>query len=278
MKKSFDELTIADDYMFYRVMENTDICKTLLNIVLHDKTDTITDIQLQRTIADAGSAKGVRFDVWAKDCNGTIYDVEMQAINKDDLARRIRYYQSAIDVSVLDKNQPYEALPDTFIIFFCTFDYLEQGLPVYTFKTLCTENTKIHLADGIIKIILNSKAAEKETNPALKSFLQYMNGKAGSDSFIQKIEQRIKEVKMSEELRREYMLINSFERDARHEGWKDGIAQGRSEGIAQGRSEGIAQGTYQKALETAKNLIDIGLSTENISKATGLSCEEIEKL
>ena len=27
-------------------MENTDICKTLLNIVLHDKTDTITDIQL----------------------------------------------------------------------------------------------------------------------------------------------------------------------------------------------------------------------------------------
>ena len=122
-------------------MENTDICKTLLNIVLHDKTDTITDIQLQRTIADAGSAKGVRFDVWAKDCNGIIYDVEMQAINKDDLARRIRYYQSAIDVSVLDKNQPYEALPDTFIIFFCTFDYLEQDLPVYTFKTLCTENT-----------------------------------------------------------------------------------------------------------------------------------------
>ena len=68
---------MADDYMFYRVMENTDICKTLLNIVLHDKTNTITDIQLQRTIADAGSAKGVRFDVWAKDCNGTIYDVEM---------------------------------------------------------------------------------------------------------------------------------------------------------------------------------------------------------
>ena len=64
MRKSFDELTIADDYMFYRVMENTDICKTLLNIVLHNKTDTITDIQLQRTVSDAGSAKGVRFDVW----------------------------------------------------------------------------------------------------------------------------------------------------------------------------------------------------------------------
>ena len=77
MHKNFDDLTIIDDYMFYRVMENTDICKTLLNIVLHDKTETIIDIQLQKTIADAGNAKGVRFDVWAKDCNGTIYDVEM---------------------------------------------------------------------------------------------------------------------------------------------------------------------------------------------------------
>ena len=274
MRKSFDELTIADDYMFYRVMENTDICKTLLNIVLHNKTDTITDIQLQRTVSDAGSAKGVRFDVWAKDCNGTIYDVEMQAINKNDLAKRIRYYQSAIDVSVLNKNHPYEALPDSFIIFFCTFDYLSKGLPVYTFKTLCTENTGIGLADGITKIIINSKAAEKEANPALKTFLQYMNGKVSDDNFIQKIEQRIKEVKESEELRREYMLINSFERDARHEGWKDGI----QEGIAQGRSEGIAQGSYQTKLETAKKLIDIGLSVENIAKATGLGCEEIEKL
>ncbi|TWI78963.1 PD-(D/E)XK nuclease family transposase [Treponema putidum] len=148
--------------------------------MLHDKTEPIIDVQLQKTVADAGSAKGVRFDVWAKDLNGTIYDVEMQAINKDDLARRIRYYQSAIDISVLDKNKPYEALP------------------VYTFKTLCTENTKIQLADGITKIIINSKAAEKEASPALKSFLQYMNGKASNDEFIQKVKQRIKEVKQSE--------------------------------------------------------------------------------
>ena len=180
-------------------------------------------------------------------------------------ARRIRYYQSAIDVSVLDKNQPYEALPDTFIIFFCTFDYLEQDLPVYTFKTLCSENTKIHLADGITKIILNSKAAEREANPALKSFLQYMNGKTSADGFIQKIEQRIKEVKESEELRREYMLINSFERDARHEGWKAGIAQGMQ--------AGIVQGSYQTKIETAKILKQLGDSVQKIMQATGLhSC------
>ena len=62
------------------------------------------------------------------------------------------------------------------------------------------------------------------------------------------------------------MLLKSFEMDARRAGMQEGI------------QAGIAQGSYQAKLETAKNLIDIGLSTGNISKATGLSCEEIEKL
>ena len=105
-----------------------------------------------------------------------------------------------------------------------------------------------------------------------------MNGKTSADGFIQKIEQRIKEVKESEELRREYMLINSFERDARHEGWKAGIAQGMQAGIVQGRSEGIALGSYQTKLETAKNLLGLGLSIENIAQATGLSQAEVEAL
>ena len=148
MEKDFDELTIADDYMFYRVMEDPEICKMLLNRVLQDKVETITDIELQKKIDDAGRAKGVRFDVWATDCNGRIYDIEMQAIDKKDLAKRIRYYQAAIDVNVLEKSKPYESLPDTFILFFCTFDYLEKALPVYTFKTICSEDNRIELYDG----------------------------------------------------------------------------------------------------------------------------------
>lgn len=85
MEKDFDELTIADDYMFYRVMEDPEICKMLLNRVLQDKVETITDIELQKKIDDAGRAKGVRFDVWATDCNGRIYDIEMQAIDKQNV-------------------------------------------------------------------------------------------------------------------------------------------------------------------------------------------------
>ena len=48
--------------------------------------------------------------------------------------------------------------------------------------------------------------------------------------------------------------------------------------FAQGISQGISQGSRQKALETAKNLLQFGLSVENIAKAIGLSQKEVEKL
>ena len=278
MDKDFDDLTIADDYMFYRVMEDPGICKILLNRVLHGKVKTITEIELQKTIDDAGRAKGVRFDVWAKDCNGRIYDIEMQALDRKDLAKRIRYYQAAIDVSMLGKSKPYESLPDTFILFFCTFDYLGKGLPVYTFKTTCCEDTAIALEDGITKIIINSKAATQEKNAKLKVFLEYMNGKVSDDEFIQKLERRIQEVKANEQLRREYMLINTIERDARNDGWKAGIAKGLAEGKSLGLAEGEARGSRQTKLETANTMLTMGYPLADICKITGLSKAEIEMI
>ena len=186
--------------------------------------------------------------------------------------KRMRYYQCAIDNSAINKGGDYNDLPDTFIIFLCTFDYLEKGLPVYTIKPYCTE-TEQEFTDGTTKIIVNSTASEKaEEN--LKAFLSYMNGQCPNTAFTKKLEEKVNQTKEDEEKRREYMLLKSFEMDARRAGIQEGIAQGRSEGL----QVGIAQGSYQKALETAKNLIDIGLSAENISKATGLSREEIEKL
>ncbi|WP_230974306.1 Rpn family recombination-promoting nuclease/putative transposase [Treponema vincentii] len=147
---------------------------------------------------------------------------------------------------------------------------LKKTLPVYTFKTICSEDNRIELGDGITKIIINSKAAEHEKNEKLKIFLEYMNGKVSDDEFIQRLERRIKEVKASEELRREYMLVNTIERDARNDGWKAGIVQGLA--------EGEARGSYQKALETARNLHAMGLSSEKIAQATGLTIQEVEAL
>jgi len=65
-------------------------------------------------------------------------------------------------------------------------------------------------------------------------------------------------------------------------GVERGLAEGKSLGLAEGKSlglaEGEARGSRQKALETARNLLVIGLSIENIAKVTGLTVQEVETL
>ena len=63
---------------------------------------------------------------------------------------------------------------------------------------------------------------------------------------------------------------------------KIAYVEGKSLGLAEGKflglAEGEVRGSRQKALETARNLLVIGLSIENIAKATGLTVEEVETL
>ncbi|MBR2708169.1 MAG: hypothetical protein IKE90_01890, partial [Bacilli bacterium] len=49
-------------------------------------------------------------------------------------------------------------------------------------------------------------------------------------------------------------------------------------GISEGISQGITQGIEQKAKETAKNLLKMKMDINDISKATGLTIKQIEKL
>ena len=44
------------------------------------------------------------------------------------------------------------------------------------------------------------------------------------------------------------------------------------------REEAFEKGAHTKAIETAKNLLSMNLSIENISKATSLSVDEIKNL
>ena len=45
-----------------------------------------------------------------------------------------------------------------------------------------------------------------------------------------------------------------------------------------GLAEGEARGSRQARLETAKNLLQFGLSQENIAQATGLTVEEVQSI
>ena len=68
--------------------------------------------------------------------------------------------------------------------------------------------------------------------------------------------------------------MNIRETDIYEEGRNDGIALG----ITQGISQGIAQGSEQAKIETARNLLNMNLSLEQVVQGTGLPLEIVEQL
>ncbi|MBR3663613.1 MAG: Rpn family recombination-promoting nuclease/putative transposase [Desulfovibrio sp.] len=61
-------------------------------------------------------------------------------------------------------------------------------------------------------------------------------------------------------------------------GKAEGIAMGKAEGIAMGKAEGIAMGKAEVKYDIAKNLINMGLSVDQIEKATGLESSVIHDI
>ena len=77
IQKPFEELTLADDFMFCKVMEHESICKEFLEILFTAKIENITYLSSQNTITGNSAAKSVRLDVLVKDMVGKAYDIEM---------------------------------------------------------------------------------------------------------------------------------------------------------------------------------------------------------
>ena len=59
---------------------------------------------------------------------------------------------------------------------------------------------------------------------------------------------------------------------------EDAKKEGKSLGIEEGRALGKAEGTKEKTIEIARNLLNMQMSIEDISKATGLTEDEIKSL
>ena len=66
--------------------------------------------------------------------------------------------------------------------------------------------------------------------------------------------------------------------EGRAEGRAEGLEQGLAEGRAEGRAEGIKEGEQKGTFKIARNLINLGMSVNDISKVTGLSEDEINSL
>ena len=219
----WDELGISNDFLFGKVMQNPELCKELLQRILPDvEIERIEYPQLQKSIKPDMDARSVRLDVYVKDEKEVVYDVEMQVSNTKELPKRSRYYQSMIDLQLIDKGQLYDELKRSYVIFICPFDLYGKGRHIYTFENICKEDNNISLGDEAVKIFLNAKGTLDDASDELKAFLDYVAGKKPKDAYVERLEEAVKEAKKNREWRHEYMTLSMRDQLNKKEGREQG--------------------------------------------------------
>ena len=208
--KSFDKLEYRDDFMFGKVMEDTELCRDVLECLLQRPVGELKELQTQKEFRYTSDGKPMRLDVYNEDDDGQIYDAEMQNRNNHSreelqLPKRSRFYQGAIDIDFMNKGNHYKKLPESTVMFICTFDPFKAGLSRYTFRERCDEEQSITLEDGTIKVFYNCAYKADDIPDEIRKFYDYvMQGRAESD-LTKRIDAAVIKGRKNEIWRTQYM-------------------------------------------------------------------------
>ena len=216
LRKKWEMAGLADDYIFNKVMLDYDICLEVLRRILPDLH--IKKIELpnnQQEFALAPDAKAVRFDIYTTDEAGNHYDVEMQVADHHNIAKRIRYYQTASSMEAYDKGQPYEQADDSYVIFFCNFDPFHLDQQRYVLHKHIDGLPKYIVEDGQTDILFNVPSLKHDVDPKMQAFLDVIAQRKveETDPLVVKLKKRMTVVKRNRKWRSEYMRRSLYEMD-----------------------------------------------------------------
>ena len=300
MQKLF-KITLRNDYAFKRVFgaeENKDVLQDLLQCILDIPPETIAGLELldKEFHKELLSEKLGILDIKLRLKDGTFVDIEIQNNWHFDFPERTLYYWSKMYNENIKQGQDYTKLPKCI-----TINLIGKGFNknkrLHNKYLVLEQDTKEPLASKLEIHILNlAKARLLEgfqfRDKKIKRLLNWLkfietddrevrNMLAQESPMMRKASTTIEVMEMSPRDKWLYESRMKYEHDRAsciNEGYRQGIEVGILQGEIKGRQEGFADGSYQKALETAKNLLGLGLSIENIAKATGLSQEEVKSV
>ena len=275
--------TCKNDRAFKEVFlnpNNSDLLKALLEFILKIKID---ELEIKKTELLSGNVniKDKRVDAIVHTGNKKI-EIEINSQNKDYLHTRstayiCNIYQSNANVGDTynedtdiiqvnltwglgrnnDEMKIYKIMNEKGELYVKNFIIYEINMDYYD-KIWYSKN-KEEIKKNLYMIMLDLDKKELKNMPKDKIVDKYITNVTivNNDPEFQKY--------MSEEEDKR-KIQNSLLSEAKEEGYTSGI------------NDGIFKGENKKSIEIAKNLLSMNMSLEDISKATGLLIEEINKL
>lgn len=160
---------IDDDFMTKCFEDNIECVEFVLRIILQKQDLKVIEAKTQAFVLNLEN-RSVRLDVLATDRCGCKYNIEIQRENKGAGYKRARYHSSMVDVSILQKRQDFEELPEIFIIFITEKDVIGKGLPVYEIERQILQTGEI-IDDGEHILYINGTCQD---DTALGKLMQDM--------------------------------------------------------------------------------------------------------
>ena len=251
----YEELSITNRFMFNKVMSDTKLCSRVLQSLTGKDVSEVKSLVAEKYLQITEDGRGVRYDVFVEDSEDVLYDAEMQNYdNAGELPLRTRYYQSMLDLSMMDAGYRFSQLKESYVIFICTFDPFGRGERCYDFSNRSGKKGEFPLGDKRTILIYNVMGKSDELNEDANEFLDYVKDGTVGGTLSDSLDKAVKDARHNKEWRSEYMMHMANYWDNIDEGKEIGkeigieigkemgIELGRTEGIELGRTEGIEYG------------------------------------
>lgn len=145
---------LIDDTFFSACFDNNEEdVEYILRIILEKPNLRVLKVQTQKSVENM-YGRSVRFDVFATDDDGKLYNIEVQRADSGAVPARARFNSVMLDYHRLKKKAKFNELPETFVIFITEHDVLKDGEQIYHVDRVVRETNK-PFGDGTHIIYVN---------------------------------------------------------------------------------------------------------------------------
>ena len=179
-------MNLMDDQFFQKVVQDIESCEEILRIILQMPDLKVLSNQIERTIPVL-TAHAVKLDLICEDCNGNIFNVEVQKANDTNHQKRVRYNMACVDTLSAEKGINYKDLPDVYVIYISAFDLFQQGKTIYHVqRSICETGTVIE--NGTHEIYVNTTV---DDGSDIAQLMQYFKNSTGIHPLFEKLSSQV---------------------------------------------------------------------------------------
>ena len=297
MGKQLEDMDIIDNFLMNELAANAEVgeqaCKEMLSTLLGKKLGRVRVMAQRNLTPGRPGYRGVIMDVEVDediDNDGNdnapgmnIYDLEphRKPKEKEDLPRRIRFYQAKIDHSKLKSGErSFARLPNLYIVFVLDYDPFGFDQVCYTIENACLEVPELEYNDGLTIKYFNTTGTVGG-NPAVNNmlhFIQHSTLQNVVDDSTRKMYDYVTVVKGEEDTRMRYLTWEEYFADYFADDIEEAREQAREEAMKEGMAEGRKEGREEELLNIMCKKLAKGKELEEIANDLEKDVQDVQPI